>query len=238
MTARAPGERGAAGARRTRQPPWLPRAGGVAVLLLALLTGAVLVAGDRPLAADTAVHAWSLGHRTAFAVDIARLVTATGTSLWPYLITFTAAALTGGAWTARLTRGLTGLGVLLAGQGVRLAVMALVARPRPPRAGWATHASGFSLPSGHTTTSAITAGVVCWAAGHLTHRGAGRCLRALAAAWAAAVACTRVYLGVHWASDIVAGWLLAVAWLALAAAALDAADRNRRAPTPPPRRNP
>ncbi|MFE4722911.1 phosphatase PAP2 family protein, partial [Streptomyces sp. NPDC056728] len=195
--------------RRMWQPAALPRMGGIATLLLVFLIVAVLISDDGIVAGDAALHSWALRHRPPTAQSIARAVTGTGTFLWPYLIAFLAGALTGATWRTRLIRGVAGLAILLTGQGIRLAVMVLIARPRPPRSDWGTHASGFSLPSGHTTTSAITAGLVCWALTRSVHRTCVRCLRILAVIWAVCVALTRIYLGVHWLSDIVAGWLLA-----------------------------
>ncbi|MGW6145587.1 phosphatase PAP2 family protein [Streptomyces sp. NPDC055140] len=216
--------------RRMRQRPLLPWAGGIATLLLAFLISAVLISNGGLVAGDAALHTWSLEHRPPAAQSIARAVTDTGTSLWPYLITFLAGALTGVTWRTRLIRGGTGLGILLAGQGIRVAVMPLIARPRPPQSDWATHASGFSMPSGHTTTSAITAGLVCWALAHSVHRTLIRCLRTFAVTWAVCVALTRIYLGVHWMSDILTGWLLATACLTFLIAALAPLEQKTAPP--------
>nr|WP_272919901.1 phosphatase PAP2 family protein [Streptomyces sp. SID4948] len=106
--------------------------------------------------------------------------------------------------------------VLLAGQGVRAAVMSVLARPRPAVADWAASASGYAFPSGHTTTTALTAGLVVWSA---LRSGAPqfvvRAFLVVCAMWAALIGATRVYLGVHWPTDVIGGWLLAAAWLAL-----------------------
>jgi hypothetical protein len=79
------------------------------------------------------------------------------------------------------------------------------ARPRPPCRGWHVRPGGHSFPSRHTTVAALVAGVAAEQ-------------RPFAASMPAAaiVGATRLYLGVHWPSDVVAGWLFALGWLALA----------------------
>ena len=78
---------------------------------------------------------------------------------------------------------------------------------------------GPSFPSGHTTTAAAI-----WAAAALVlGRGVGAHGRALLAGTAAgiavAVACTRIFLDVHWLTDTIAGLFLGWAWFAVCAIA-------------------
>jgi membrane-associated phospholipid phosphatase len=78
---------------------------------------------------------------------------------------------------------------------------------------------GPSFPSGHSATAAAF-----WAAAALVlGRGRGDVVRPLlaggAAAIAVAVACSRVFLNVHWLSDVVAGLVLGWAWFAVCAIA-------------------
>jgi undecaprenyl-diphosphatase len=96
---------------------------------------------------------------------------------------------------------------------VRTALMVLLDRARPPVADWAVRAGGHSFPSGHTTSGAIAAGLLAWG---LLRLRPDRLVRTLAAACclvAGAVGCSRVYLGVHWPTDVLGGWLLAGFWL-------------------------
>ncbi|GAA3033058.1 hypothetical protein GCM10020000_07720 [Streptomyces olivoverticillatus] len=104
-------------------------------------------------------------------------------------------------------------------------------------ADWAFQASDASFPSGHATTSALAAGLLAWAVLRVAPRIAGRVAAACCGLWAVTVAATRVFLGVHWPSDIVAGWLLATAWLAVTLPALSwwAGRKPVRARGPPHR---
>jgi undecaprenyl-diphosphatase len=96
----------------------------------------------------------------------------------------------------------------------------LLDRPRPPEDGRLVHAASESLPSGHATTAVVVIGalvVLAWPGRTLASRTA---MAAAATLWVGAVGLTRIYLGVHWFSDVLAGWLVGAAWLALCVAAL------------------
>lgn len=88
--------------------------------------------------------------------------------------------------------------VLPAVQLIRLGLAAAIHRMRPPAEDEATSASGWSVPSGHTTTSAAVAVLVVLALrARTTSRAVGLGGAAVACLWAVGVGVTRVALGVH-----------------------------------------
>ncbi|MFF7198091.1 phosphatase PAP2 family protein [Streptomyces sp. NPDC008079] len=209
----------------TARAPWrrvlLPAAFAAAFAVLAWV---VLAGHGTPYAVDTGPHRWSVEHRPHGMVTVARTVTDLGTGPFPYLAAVLGGWLAGGGGVGRgalrTSRGvpmaLLALVVLLAGQAVRTLLVMALHRARPPAADWATHASGYSFPSGHTASSAMAAGLLAWGLLRWRPGRTGRLLTALCALVALAVGCTRVYLGVHWPTDVVGGWLFAGCWLGAA----------------------
>ncbi|MEU0598542.1 phosphatase PAP2 family protein [Streptomyces sp. NPDC006393] len=168
----------------------------------------------RPLSVDEDLLSWSLGHRPEVAVAAARGLTATGTGVVPYVLVVLAGIAFGGTARRRTVAAALGVACLALGQAVRHGVMELVARPRPPRPDWEAYASGWAFPSGHTTTSALTAGLLILAIVVRAPRGrTALCL--VAGCWGVLVGLTRVYLGVHWFTDVLGGWLFAAGWLGM-----------------------
>ncbi|MFE5110982.1 phosphatase PAP2 family protein [Streptomyces sp. NPDC056663] len=230
------GETSAMEQTRSAEGPVAPRIrtalGAVLIGVVGLLglTAVVLTARHGSvLPIDRAAHTWSLHHRPAALVTVARVVTATGTGVFPYAAAAAAGLTASRDIRHRLAYAAGALAFLLLGQALRFGLMETIGRPRPAAGDWATHASGFAFPSGHATTSALMAGLLVAAIGHRARlrraraAGSGRsngtaAVAVLLGCWAAAVGMSRVLLGVHWVTDVVAGWLFAAVWLGLGAA--------------------
>ncbi|MDX3852428.1 phosphatase PAP2 family protein [Streptomyces sp. AK02-01A] len=209
---------------RTWRTPALVVAACCAALFAVL---AVVVSGRHgaPFPLDESAHTWSVRHRPPVALAAARAVTSTGSGPIPYLCAVAAGLLAGRGVRQRLFTAAGTVAFLLVEQAARYGVMRAVGRPRPPMADWAAHASVFAFPSGHTTTSAVVAGLLIWA---VTRRGRtvpAYLLSALLVCWAVAVGLSRVYLGVHWATDVLGGWLFAAAYLGFASVLLRSGRR-------------
>ncbi|PWJ26648.1 undecaprenyl-diphosphatase [Branchiibius hedensis] len=115
-----------------------------------------------------------------------------------------------------LSLGVTGLTVTV--------VKHLVRRSRPPVAEMlGAPPNSFSFPSGHSAGSAVFLGVLTLLLLRtIRHRLARAAIVAGAVVLALGVGWSRVYLGFHWTSDVIGGWLVATAVLTLTAVAITA----------------
>ena len=214
---------------------WVAATGGL-VAALALLIVAELVAP--PTIADTAVLNIMVANRTARWTAIATAVTNSGASPFTYpLIALT--ALLVGVRTRRWQPGVAALCVVALGVLSRLLLSVLIGDARPSPEQRLVPVTGFSFPSGHATSSALLAGALIWLIGRARLPPLVRwTTAAILVPWAVLVGVSRLYLGVHWISDVVGSWLLAGVWLCL----LPLLDRTPRIQhgTPPsaPRRGP
>jgi undecaprenyl-diphosphatase len=148
--------------------------------------------------------------RSAALVDAARVVTWAG-SVWllgPLALIATILLLRAGLYEGALIVALGLLGGALMADVIKL----LVARPRPPVEHLqAVH--GYSFPSGHATQAgAFWVSLLLALRPLLERRSAWAPAVAGCVLIVAAVGCSRVVLGVHYPSDVLAGALLGGGW--------------------------
>jgi undecaprenyl-diphosphatase len=175
----------------------------------------LLAGAERPdgsTAFDSSITSWMVAHRTGALTAIARLLSTIGsqTVLIPLLALVLVLMLIGRRRFASLP-----LLVVAWGGAIGLYSLAkhLVGRRRPPADLWLTKVSGKSFPSGHAVQSLSTyLALVLIGSLWLGRRRLAASM--LAVVLALGVGWSRVYLGVHWTTDVLAGWLVAAAWTA------------------------
>jgi undecaprenyl-diphosphatase len=102
-----------------------------------------------------------------------------------------------------------------------------IAQPRPPAAWMAVSAYGYGFPSGHTTMSAAYIMLAHFIA-RLQHRWRAKVFTyAAGVAIAFLIGTSRVYLGVHWPTDVIGGWALAAAWIGILLMTTSAIEPSR-----------
>lgn len=104
-------------------------------------------------------------------------------------------------------------GVVLAASASSQFTKAFFGRPRPDLVPHDVYVYSGSFPSGHSTMSTAAFLTLAMLIASLeTRRRTKALVYTLAAAVAVGVGFSRVYLGVHWPSDVLAGWCLGSAW--------------------------
>ncbi len=195
-----------------------PLAAAAALCLAAAGALTAMVLSGVPLGVDELlaqpVHEWA--HGSLAAVPVAELLRWTGS---PLLLT----PLTLGVVVVLVLRGRGGYGAYLAATAIGGVVISetvkrLVARPRPVWPDPLDTASNWSYPSGHSLAG-ITNWVVYGVIALLLVPGrGGRVLAVGCILWGLLMAPSRVVLGVHWPTDVVAGWLFGFGWVAAVSA--------------------
>jgi undecaprenyl-diphosphatase len=150
-------------------------------------------------------------------------VTALGGIAWA--VPLTAAAVIA-ALLRRRRRGAALMLLAFAGaELLQLGLKPLFGRPRPSVFPPLEHIGNAAYPSGHALVSAALACalVAIWPKSRLR-----TLVAALAAVYVLAVGFSRLYLGVHYPSDVLAGWLLAAAWVAGLSALLTSLTKGAR----------
>ncbi|GFG96429.1 phosphatase PAP2 family protein [Mycobacterium timonense] len=169
--------------------------------------------GDGIAVIDHPVTRWLATHRDLWLTTVLRTITVAGSPL--FLAAFALPISLVAGWRCRTWRPV--VLALACGAGVPLVLFtakALVGRNRPALPFALVDADGYSFPSGHATGTGAIMVISAWILTRwLIPRWAGRVtVWAVTIGAAFLIGFSRVYLGVHYLSDVLAGWLLGMAW--------------------------
>lgn len=190
-----------------------------AVWVFAELSQEVLAGTTQAL--DEAVLTWVEGHRSDLLDHVALEVTALGNFATLAVLVLAVSVF---LWVSH--HRISVLLLMLAVSGgaiVNMLLKDLFDRPRPTIVEAGTDVITQSFPSGHAMSSFIAYATVAYLGGRLEPTPKLRWTTwTLAALLILAVGASRVYLGVHYPSDVVAGYVAGLAWLGFVVSGLTA----------------
>lgn len=186
----------------------------LAVWALSGLLDAVLD-NDWLVRADAIVESWFHTHATATGLAVFNGVTQLGS---PVSVAVVAAVVALYLWRVGAHLLLWAwLGTNAGGAVVEYVLKATVHRTRPQYAAAYLHGHSYSFPSGHTMGSTVCYFLLAYLIS--SHPGvtvrARRVVSAAAVLLVGAIGFSRLYLGVHYPSDVLGGCMAGLAWLAL-----------------------
>lgn len=186
---------------------------------------ALLMAAGATQRMDEAVLLWMYGHSTPLLDSWALKLTSLGSSAPAVMIALVASAF---LWIGRHRWTLAVLWTAVLGSAVLSTTLkAAFDRPRPML--WdRMHAGEASFPSGHAMSAVVIYGTLAYLVARLE---SGRGMRILTFGVAALaiviIGVTRLYLGVHYPSDVIAGYAAALGWASFCALAIEVINHMR-----------
>ena len=199
----------------TPQGFWLTFTSAVGLLAIWVFAGLTqdVVGHDEMALFDPQAEAWVVAHRTAWLSSGMEIVTWLGSlaTIVPLLAAIIILVARRRDWRRAALLVIAVAGAVALYDFVKL----VVGRPRPPATLWVGHYDGAAFPSGHATQAVAFYGTLAIVL------LAGRSFQARALVWIGAalvtilVGASRIYLGAHWLTDVLAGYALGAAWVAL-----------------------
>jgi membrane-associated phospholipid phosphatase len=207
---------------RVKKPAWLvPLTAGSAFVLWAYIATT-----QRVLPADETMLLFAHGHATPALDSFFTRVTQLGD---PIGVMLAALLLVAVLWNYSYSRAVLTMTVLFGASYVSVVLKLVYLRARPELWHQVVTEPSYSFPSGHAMTSLSLVALLLFLLWHSRWR-----LPILfgGLVYVIAIGCSRVYLGVHYPSDIVGGWLAAISWFSLVLLTFRAWKRQHRRTSP------
>jgi len=164
-------------------------------------------------AVDQSLHNWVISHRVAWLNDPMRYITdlADRHVAMPLLLVMIIGLLA----RKRIPEAAFLAVVVFGAQFLSRTLKVVIGRSRPEEVHRLVRAGGPAFPSGHSFQAVATFGAVAFLAWHLGWVKSKILVVGVPALMAFCVGVSRVYLGVHWPTDVLGGWIIGGLWLSL-----------------------
>ena len=208
---------------------------GLALSILALAIfvwdwSQVNAAHSGPTPLDRAVIEWIHQRKSPWLTDLSLVLAGVGST--GMMIAISIAGIIAGVRKPRLRDMAWTMPIASAGAGILiLTAKAYFHRVRPTLFTPIMHATGYSFPSGHSLFAMSVYGLLGYFWGTLTHnRWDRRLIHAATLFLIAIIGLSRIYLGVHYPTDVLAGWSAGLPWLVICVVIREALDRTLHKP--------
>lgn len=162
---------------------------------------------------DTVIRHWVFAMRSDWLTAVMLAITSLGNTAQITMIVASIAL--GLAYFRRYLEAVGFLGVVIGAHVLTEGIKSVVQRARPPLP-WLGPAGGFSFPSGHSLVSMALYGFLAYVVmSHVKPSGWRRALMAVLGVMPFLIGISRIYLGVHYPSDVFSGWSLGLIWLGI-----------------------
>ncbi|MGV8875771.1 MAG: phosphatase PAP2 family protein [Rhodococcus sp. (in: high G+C Gram-positive bacteria)] len=200
----------------------------VLVLALAVYSNGWLTGADAPVAQ------WFVDHRSPVLGDVATAITTAGGPAETAAVGLVVAVIL--VWRTKRFGPVLVMLVTVGSASMLCTILKLIVdRERPPQSIQLMVETDASFPSGHVTGTAALLMMLALMDGARRSRAVRMLQVGIAVAVTLVVACTRMYLGVHWLTDVCAGALLAACSVTLGGYALHRLDEPTVTEATPPR---
>lgn len=179
---------------------------------------------DRLTRIDASFASWLHSHITARATAFFQGVSFLGS---PAVVGTLGVVIAVGLAVTRRWRTLIALLAAFAGSGaINWAIKTVVRRPRPEFSFANVHDASFSFPSGHAMGSLVAYGMLAYLLTRYApqNRHIGKIVYSLAAALVLAIGISRLYLEVHYLSDVIGGYFAGAIWLTVCISGVELSD--------------
>lgn len=106
-------------------------------------------------------------------------------------------------------------------------IKGIIQRPRPDAVMHLIEQGGWSFPSGHSITSMVVFGLLIWLVRHNVEnkKAANVWTVVLVIPWIG-IGLSRIFVGVHYPTDVLAGWCLGIVILMIAVSVVEAVEKR------------
>jgi undecaprenyl-diphosphatase len=162
---------------------------------------------------DVSAARWGATNAGTASTDVLRAVSQVGGTIGSIVLAVVVAVIA--SRRLKPTAIVAFLATVMIGESILVAVIKTAVERARPDFDRLTGFSGASFPSGHAATAAATLAAAALLLGLGRDRRQRAVMTGVAGGIAVAVAATRVLLGVHWLTDVVAGLVLGWTWFAM-----------------------